>query len=634
MSAIPTRAFSERDMSKNKTAKQQNVLGALAGCVGEYKAASVLTSVFVVLEVVLEVFIPIIMSQIIDVGLAEGAESYTFNLQLGASNTQLFTVDSSVKFIAICGGMMVIMALFSLLFGVLSGRYAAYAATGFGANVRQKIYYKVQDFSFANLDRFSTAGLVTRLTTDITNVQMSYMMVIRVLVRAPVMLIMALAMAISINAELAIVFAVALPVLVVGLIVGIIIVYPRFTKMLKKYDDMNEITQENLIAIRAVKTFVREDYETAKFKKISELVQKLQFSAEKMLVIAMPLMQCVAFACIIAVVWFGGNNIIAGDMHFGSFAAFLNYIMQILMSLGMVAMVFVMLVLSRASAGRIAEVFREVPDIADNPSPAAEDVADGSVDFDDVDFAYSADGDVLNLEHIDLHVKSGEVVGIIGGTGSAKSTLVQLIPRLYDVKSGSVRVGGVDVRDYKLNTLRDAVAMVLQKNVLFSGTIKENLKWGNPDATDEQIEHAARAAQAHDFVMSFPDGYETELGQGGVNVSGGQKQRLCIARALLKHPKVMILDDSTSAVDTATDAAIRKGLKEEFGSTTVFIIAQRIGSVQDADKIIVMNDGRIDAVGTHAELLESNKIYREVYYSQQRGSDEAAAVYAEEEVQE
>ncbi len=634
MSAIPTRAFSERDMSKNKTAKQQNVLGALAGCVGEYKAASVLTSVFVVLEVVLEVFIPIIMSQIIDVGLAEGAESYTFNLQLGASNTQLFTVDSSVKFIAICGGMMVIMALFSLLFGVLSGRYAAYAATGFGANVRQKIYYKVQDFSFANLDRFSTAGLVTRLTTDITNVQMSYMMVIRVLVRAPVMLIMALAMAISINAELAIVFAVALPVIVVGLIVGIIIVYPRFTKMLKKYDDMNEITQENLTAIRTVKTFVREDYETAKFKKISELVQKLQFSAEKMLVIAMPLMQCVAFACIIAVVWFGGNNIIAGDMHFGSFAAFLNYIMQILMSLGMVAMVFVMLVLSRASAGRIAEVFREVPDIADNPSPAAEDVADGSVDFDDVDFAYSADGDVLNLEHIDLHVKSGEVVGIIGGTGSAKSTLVQLIPRLYDVKSGSVRVGGVDVRDYKLNTLRDAVAMVLQKNVLFSGTIKENLKWGNPDATDEQIEHAARAAQAHDFVMSFPDGYETELGQGGVNVSGGQKQRLCIARALLKHPKVMILDDSTSAVDTATDAAIRKGLKEEFGSTTVFIIAQRIGSVQDADKIIVMNDGRIDAVGTHAELLESNKIYREVYYSQQRGSDEAAAVYAEEEVQE
>ncbi len=624
---------SERIMSKKKKKKDMNVLGALAGCVGEYKLASVLTSVFVVFEVVLEVFIPIIMSQIIDVGLEEGLSEYTFTLQLGASHTPIFTVHSNTDFIVICGVMMVVMALFSLLFGVLSGKFAAYAATGFGSNVRQKIYYKVQDFSFANLDRFTTAGLVTRLTTDITNVQMSYMMVIRVLVRAPVMLALALGMAISINAELAIVFAVALPVIVVGLIVGIVVVFPRFTKMLKKYDDMNEITQENLIAIRTVKTFVREDHETKKFKKISALVQKLQFSAEKILVIAMPLMQCVAFACIIAVVWFGGNNIIAGDMYYGSFAAFLNYIMQILMSLGMVAMVFVMLVLSRASAGRIAEVFREVPDIADNPSPAAESVADGSVDFENVDFSYSEKSDVLNLEHIDLHVKSGEIVGVIGGTGSAKTTLVQLIPRLYDVDSGAVKVGGVDVRDYRLNTLRDAVAMVLQKNVLFSGTIRDNLKWGNPDATEEQIEHAARAAQAHDFITSFPDGYDTELGQGGVNVSGGQKQRLCIARALLKSPKVMILDDSTSAVDTATDAAIRKGLREEFGSTTVFIIAQRISSVQDADKIIVMNDGKIDAVGTHEELLAGNRIYQDVYYSQQRGSDEAAAVYAEEEVQ-
>ena len=629
--AFVPRVLSERDMTKTGTSKERGVLGLLAGCVGEYKLASVLTSVFVVFEVVLEVLIPIIMSQIIDVGLAEGLSEYTFHLQLGASDTEVFTVDSSVKFIVICGAMMVVMALMSLTFGVLSGRYAAYAATGFGANVRQKIYYKVQDFSFANLDRFNTAGLVTRLTTDITNVQMSYMMVIRVLVRAPVMLALALGMAISINADLAVVFAVALPVIVLGLIIGIIVVFPRFTKMLKKYDDMNEITQENLTAIRTVKTFVREDHETEKFMKISSLVQKLQFSAEKMLVIAMPLMQVVAFGCIIAVVWFGGNNIIAGSMHYGSFAAFLNYIMQILMSLGMVAMVFVMLVLSRASAGRIAEVFREVPDIADNPCPKALEVADGSVDFDNVDFSYSKTGDVLNLEGVDLHVKPGEVVGVIGGTGSAKSTLVQLIPRLYDVRSGSVKVGGVDVRDYKLDTLRDAVAMVLQKNVLFSGTIKDNLKWGNPDATDEQIEHAARAAQAHDFVMSFPDGYDTELGQGGVNVSGGQKQRLCIARALLKHPKVMILDDSTSAVDTATDAAIRKGLKEEFGSTTVFIIAQRIGSVQDADKIVVMDDGRIDAIGTHEELLASNKIYQDVYYSQQRGSDEAAAIYAEED---
>ena len=614
-------------MSDKQAKKGKGVLGILAGCVGEFKIVSVLAAVFVVFEVVLEVFIPLIMAQIIDVGLNDGLTSFTFNLQLGASVTHVFTVDSRTDFIFICGALTIVMALLSLCFGVLSGKCAAAAATGFSMNVRKGIYYKIQDFSFANLDRFSTAGLVTRLTTDITNVQMSYMMVIRVLVRAPVMLILALGMAISIDPELAIVFAVALPVIVIGLIVGIIVVYPRFTKMLKKYDDMNEITQENLTAIRTVKTFVREEHETAKFKKISELVQKLQFSAEKMLVIAMPLMQLVAFACIIAVVWFGGNDIIVGNMQYGSLTAFLNYIMQILMSLGMVAMVFVMLVLSRASAGRIAEVFREVPDIADNPDPKADGVADGSVDFDDVDFSYSAEGEVLNLEHIDLHVKSGEVVGVIGGTGSAKSTLVQLIPRLYDVRSGSVKVGGVDVRDYRLNDLRDAVAMVLQKNVLFSGTIKENLKWGDPNATDEQIEHAARAAQAHDFIMSFPDGYETELGQGGVNVSGGQKQRLCIARALLKHPKVMILDDSTSAVDTATDAAIRKGLKEEFGATTVFIIAQRISSVQDADKIVVMNDGKIDAVGTHEELLASNKIYRDVYYSQQRGSDEAAEIW-------
>ena len=362
-------------MSERKKPKDKGVLGTLLGCVGEYKGASVLTSVFVVFEVVLEVFIPLIMAQIIDVGLDESLTSFTFELRLGASVTQLFTVHSRTDFILISGALTIVMALLSLLFGVLSGRFAAYAATGFGMNVRKGIYYKIQDFSFANLDRFSTAGLVTRLTTDITNVQMSYMMVIRVLVRAPVMLILALGMAISINPELAVVFAVALPVIVVGLGIGIVIVYPRFTKMLKKYDDMNEITQENLTAIRAVKTFVREDFETQKFKKISDTVQKLQFSAEKMLVIAMPLMQCVAFACIIAVVWFGGSNIIAGDMQFGSFAAFLNYIMQILMSLAMVAMVFVMLVLSRASAGRITEVFREVPDIADNPSPAAKSVA-------------------------------------------------------------------------------------------------------------------------------------------------------------------------------------------------------------------------------------------------------------------
>ncbi len=596
----------------------------LVSCVGEYKVPSVLAAVFVVIEVILEVFIPLIMSQIIDVGLDEDLSSFTFTLNLGASSTPVFTVGSRTDFILICGALVIVMALVSLVFGALSGRYAAYASTGFAMNVRRRVYYGVQDFSFANLDKFNTASLITRLTTDITNVQMSYMMVIRSLVRAPAMLIMALGMAISINAELAAVFGVALPILIVGVVVGVIVIYPRFMKMLKKYDEMNERTQENLTGIRTVKTFVREDYETERFKKVSSVVQKLQFSAEKMLVIAMPLMQLVAFGCIIAVLWFGGNKIIAGDMRFGMLQAFLSYIMQILMSLAMVAMVFVMLVMSRASAGRIVEVLTEQPDIEDNPSPAADSVVDGSIDFDGVDFSYGKNSDILNLENINLHIKSGETIGIIGGTGSAKSSLVQLIPRFYDVRAGSVRVGGVDVRDYRLNTLRDAIGMVLQKNVLFSGTIKENLRWGNPDATDEQIEHAARAAQAHDFVMSFPDGYDTDLGQGGVNVSGGQKQRLCIARALLKHPRIMILDDSTSAVDTATDAAIRKGLKEEFRDTTVLIIAQRISSVEDADRIIVMADGKVDAVGTHRELIATNEIYREVYNSQRNGTAPAA----------
>ena len=585
--------------------KKRRTLGTLAECIGEFKVPSLCTSFFVVLEVVLEVFIPIIMSQVIDVGLDETATKFTFRLQLGALGTDVFTVYSRTEFILICGALVVTMALLSLCFGALSGRFAAVSATGFARNVRRKMYHKVQEFSFANLDRFNTASLITRVTTDITNVQMSYMMVIRVLVRAPVMLIMALAMAISIDPELAAVFAVALPLLIVCVAVGVVIIYPRFMKMLKKYDEMNERTQENLTGIRTVKTFVREDYETERFKKISETVRKLQFSAEKMLVIAMPLMQLVAFGCMIAVLWFGG--------------------------LAMVAMVFVMLVMSRASAGRIVEVLDEVPDIDDNPEPAADSVKDGSVDFDGVDFAYGGEkSEVLNLENIDLHIKSGETVGVIGGTGSAKTTLVQLIPRFYDVTRGSVKVGGVDVRDYRLSVLRGAIGMVLQKNVLFSGTIRENLLWGDPDATDEQIERAARAAQAHDFIMSFPKGYDTDLGQGGVNVSGGQKQRLCIARALIKDPKIMILDDSTSAVDTATDAAIRRAFKEEFAHTTVFIIAQRISSVEDADRIIVMSEGRIDDIGTHEELLARNKIYRDVYLSQ-KGAGAAADEAAKEE---
>lgn len=595
----------------------------MASCIGEYKPHAIFTSVLVALEVLFEIFIPLIMAQIVNVGMAENAAEFTFTLQLGKLSLALFTMTNRVSFIVTCGAMMVGMALVSLFFGTMSGKLAATASTGFAKNLRRKLFYKIENFSFANLDRFNTASLVTRLTTDVTNIQMAFQIVIRMLVRSPIMLILAMCMSISISPDLSVIFAVALPVLIVGIFIGVKVVFPRFEKMLRKYDDMNESTQENLIGIRAVKAFVREDNEIDKFKKVSSTVQKLQFSAEKIIVVAFPFMQIIIYACILCVAWFGGNDIIVGKMLLGDFTAFLSYIMQILMSLMMVAMGFMNIVLSRASLDRIVEVLDEKIDIEDgeNASDSLK-VADGSIDFDHVDFSYSKSHDVLNLEDIDLHIKSGETIGIIGGTGSAKTTLVQLIPRLYDVLDGEVKVGGVNVKEYKLNELRDSVAMVLQKNVLFSGTIRENLAWGNKDATQEEIEHAAKAAQAHDFIMSFPDGYDTELGQGGVNVSGGQKQRLCIARALLKKPKIMIMDDSTSAVDTATDAAIRNGLKKEFGDTTVLIIAQRISSVESADRIIVMNDGKIDAIGTHDELIATNQIYQDVYNSQKKGSDE------------
>lgn len=595
----------------------------MAGCIGEYKPHAIFTSVLVALEVLFEIFIPLIMAQIVNVGMAENATEFTFTLQLGKLSLALFTMTNRVSFIVTCGAMMVVMALISLFFGTMSGKLAATASTGFAKNLRRKLFYKIENFSFANLDRFNTASLVTRLTTDVTNIQMAFQIVIRMLVRSPIMLILAMCMSISISPDLSVIFAVALPVLIVGIFIGVKVVFPRFEKMLRKYDDMNESTQENLIGIRAVKAFVREDNEIDKFKKVSSTVQKLQFSAEKIIVVAFPFMQIIVYACILCVAWFGGNDIIVGKMLLGDFTAFLSYIMQILMSLMMVAMGFMNIVLSRASLDRIVEVLDEKIDIenGENASDSLK-VADGSIDFDHVDFSYSKSHDVLNLEDIDLHIKSGETIGIIGGTGSAKTTLVQLIPRLYDVLDGEVKVGGVNVKEYKLNELRDSVAMVLQKNVLFSGTIRENLAWGNKNATQEEIEHAAKAAQAHDFIMSFPNGYDTELGQGGVNVSGGQKQRLCIARALLKKPKIMIMDDSTSAVDTATDAAIRAGLKNEFGDTTVLIIAQRISSVESADRIIVMNDGKIDAVGTHDELIATNQIYQDVYNSQKKGSDE------------
>lgn len=616
---------------KEKELKAPRVKGGLkkiASAISEYKAASIWTSVLVAVEVLFEVFIPLIMAQLVDEGM-KGVAPFRFVLKFGSLNVPVFQMNDRTSFIVVCGAMMVVMALISLLCGTLSGKFAATASTGFASNLRKKLFYKVENFSFRNLDRFNTANLVTRLTTDVTNIQNSFMMIIRILVRAPFMLILSLVMSITISPKLSVIFAVVLPILLVGLAIGIKAVFPRFEKMLYKYDEMNESTQENLIGIRAVKAYVREDNETKKFKKVSETVQKLQFSAERIIVFIFPFMQLLVYACIICIVLFGGRDIIAsGDgkidpsgLTYGDLTAFLNYIMQILMSLMMVAMVFMTIVMSRASMDRIVEVLDEKIDIEDGENTQDIVPADGSIDFDNVDFSYKNDESVLNLENIDLHIKSGETIGIIGGTGSAKTTLVQLIPRLYDVFDGSVRVGGVDVRDYKIESLRSAIGMVLQKNVLFSGTIKENLLWGNPNATDEEIYHAAQAAQAHDFITSFPNGYETDLGQGGVNVSGGQKQRLCIARALLKHPKIMILDDSTSAVDTATDASIRAGLKKEFGDTTVIIIAQRISSVESADRIIVMSDGKINAVGTHGELLANNEIYRDVYQSQQKGSD-------------
>ncbi len=604
------------------TPKSKGGWKKMAGCIGEYKVPTIFTSVLVACEVLFEVFIPLIMAQIVNVGMDTTIDSFTFTIELGKLNWVWFTLTDRKMFILACGGLMVAMALVSLFFGFMSGRLAAKASTGFAKNLRKKLFYKIENFSFANLDRFNTASLVTRLTTDVTNIQMSYQVIFRMLVRSPVMLVLAICMAVSISPDLSVIFAVALPILLIGIIVGVKVVFPRFEKMLHKYDDMNESTQENLIGIRAVKAFVREDNEIAKFKKVSSTVQKLQLSAERIIVIMFPFMQILVYGCLICVAWFGGNDIIVGEMYLGDFTAFLSYIMQILMSLMMVAMGFMTIVMSRASLDRIVEVLDEKIDIEDGADAKDIEVADGSIDFDNVDFSYSKSHDVLNLENIDLHVKSGETIGIIGGTGSAKTTLVQLIPRLYDTLEGEVKVGGVNVKDYKLDNLRAAVGMVLQKNVLFSGTIKQNLLWGNPQATDEEVEHAAKAAQAHDFIMSFPDGYQTELGQGGVNVSGGQKQRLCIARALLKRPKIMILDDSTSAVDTATDAKIRSGLKSEFGDTTVIIIAQRISSVEDADRIIVMNDGKIDAVGTHEELIATNHIYQDVYNSQKKGSDE------------
>lgn len=576
------------------------MLKKLLSCVGEYKKYAILTPIVMLGEVAMEVLIPLVMAFMVDNGINGNDTAYTVKMGL----------------------LMVLMAFFSLACGSLGGKFAAQAGMGFAKNVRKKLFDKVQDFSFANVDKFSTASLVTRLTTDVTNVQNTFMMIIRMAVRSPFMFIFALIMAISINAKLATVFLIAIPVLVVGMALIISKAFPRFEKMLSKYDALNSRVQENLIGIRVVKAFVREKFEGEKFIASADDVRDAQVQAEKLVILGQPLMQIAMYACIVAVIYFGGTMVIGGNMLIGQLSSFITYITQILMSLMMLSMIFVMTTISMASMHRIVEIFDEVPDINDDNADPALLPTDGSIVFDNVSFSYAKDENNLNLKNIDISIKSGETIGVIGGTGSAKSTLVQLIPRLYDVTDGRILVGGHDVRDYKIDNLRNEVAMVLQKNVLFSGTIKDNLRWGDENATDEEIIEACKQAQAHDFVMNFPDGYDTDLGQGGVNVSGGQKQRLCIARALLKKPKIVILDDSTSAVDTATDANIRHAFRTELADTTTIIIAQRISSVSEADRIIVLDDGKIDAFDTHENLLRNNEIYREVYNSQQKGAEE------------
>ena len=567
--------------------------------VGKYKKQAILSPVTIIGEVFMEVLIPAVMAMIIDNGIKKG----------------------NIGYVAKMGGLMVVMSICSLCFGALAARFSAVAAMGFAKNLRSALFRKVQDFSFANVDKFSTASLTTRLTTDVTNIQNAFMMFIRSAFRSPIMLICATFMAIKTNAKLSLVFLVAIPVLAFAVFFIISKAHPRFEKMLGKYDSMNGKIQENLIGIRVVKAFAREEHEKKSFEENTNSVRLAQFAAEKLVILNMPIMQLIMYASITAILYFGGHMAVDGNIETGQLSSFIMYVGQILMSLMMLSMLFIMFVVSRASLQRIYEVLMEEPTIKDayDSQISAED---GSVRFENVSFSYYNDMSNLALEKINLNIKSGETIGIIGGTGSSKTSLVQLIPRLYDATEGKVLVGGHDVKEYSLDTLRNQVAMVLQKNVLFSGTIKENLRWGDENATDEEIIEACKSACAHDFIMGFPDGYDTDLGQGGVNVSGGQKQRLCIARALLKKPKIIILDDSTSAVDTATDSSIRKAFSEKLSDTTTIIIAQRITSVMDADRIIVMDGGKITDIGTHDELMQKSEIYREVYESQQKGADE------------